>query len=309
MDLVFLGTGSGMPTSTRALPSIAIRWGNEILILDCGEGMQYRYLRTGFGVNKEMKILISHLHGDHYFGLFGFLQTLALSGRSRDLLVIGPEGIAEIIDAILKRSGVSSEAHSERGYRLLIKELKSEVEVLDFSKYRIKAVRVEHSITSYAFAIEERELPGTFHPEKARALGIPIRYWKVLQSGQSVVLPDGRVIHPHDVCDEPRRGLKLVYSGDTRPCEELINLAKGADILIHESTFMDKDKDKAIESMHSTAREAAWVAKEAEVRSLILFHISPRYSEQEELLLKEAEDVFSNVYLAKDMDWIEIDHE
>ncbi len=298
-----------MPTSTRALPSIAIRWGSEVLILDCGEGMQYRYLRIGFGVNKEMKILISHLHGDHYFGLFGFLQTLALSGRTRELLVIGPEGIAEIMDTILKRSQASSKSHSERGYRLLIKELKNEVEVLDFGRYCVKAVRVEHSITTYAFAIEEKELPGTFHPERARALGVPVRYWKLLQSGQSVVLPNGIVVHPRDVCDEPRRGLKLVYSGDTRPCEKLIKLAKGADILIHEATFMDRDRDKAIESMHSTAREAAWVAKEAGVRSLILFHISPRYTEQEGHLLKEAEEEFSNVYLPKDMDWIKIDHE
>ncbi len=303
MKIYFLGTGGAIPTEKRWHPSIVVSWCGEYIMLDCGEGAVYRYLGMGLSINREMTILITHMHGDHFLGLFAMLQTFNMYGRTKPLTIVGPEGLSEILETMFKVSRTAP------AYPVKLIEIKtqSRVKVLETDKYVIEASPTDHSIPCYAYAIVEKPLPGTFRTEKAKELGIPVKYWKLLQKGHSVVLDNGRVVKPEEVIDGWRRGIKIVYSGDTRPCRSVIELAKGADILIHDSTFSAKDSATAKESYHSTSVEAAQVAEEAGVNLLILFHISPRYSNEDELV-EEARMFHKNTIVAKDKMVIELDH-
>ena len=294
LRVLFLGTSASVPTLRRSLPAIAIKREGELILLDCGEGTQRQMIKAKVGFNRETKIFITHMHGDHMLGLPGIIQTMSLLDRSRPLYIYGPEGIRDFIEAIKETVRFSLR------FRIEVQEVTSEGAIYDCDDYEVRAGWSEHTVPTVAYALIEKQRPGRFNPERALSLGVPKGpLWSRLQHGSAVKLPDGRVVKPEDVLGPPRRGRKIVYTGDTRPSRGIIELAKGADVLIHDATFADDLAERAREDMHSTASEAASVAKKAGVKLLVLTHISARY-EDTDILLEEARRVFPNVLIAED---------
>ncbi|MEM4699516.1 MAG: ribonuclease Z [Candidatus Nezhaarchaeales archaeon] len=292
LEVVFLGTSGGVPTPDRGLSCIAIKRRGEVLLFDCGEGSQRQLLKAGIGFVKRMKVFITHLHGDHVLGLAGLLQSMGLMGREEPLSVYGPRGLARLIGAFKEALGF------ELPYVVEAREVDEGV-VCEGDGYRVEARRADHSVPSLAYALSEVERPGKFSPERAVELGVPKGpLWKALQTGRAVEV-GGRVVRPEDVLGPPRRGLKVVYSGDTTFAQSLVELSRGADLLIHEATFDDSLEQRALKEKHSTARQAATVAKLAEVKKLVLTHISPRYQDAS-VLKRQAEEVFPDVEVAYD---------
>ena len=294
MKIIFLGTSGSMPTQSRGSSSIVIKRKGEVIFFDCGEGTQRRMVEAHIGFRRPTRIFISHLHGDHVLGLPGLIQTMTLLQRRRSLQIYGPEGIAPFVQAF-------SSVLGGPGFPVEIYEIASGGIVYQGSEYEVRAVEADHDGPSWSYVLVERPRPGKFHPEKARALGVPEGpLWGKLQHWEDVELRDGRVVKSRDVVDAPREGLKIVYSGDTRPTEGLMEAASGADILIHEATFDESLTEKADENHHSTVTQAAEVAKEAGVGTLVLTHISSRYPDAS-VLLEEAIKTFSNTIIAEDL--------
>ena len=294
MEIIFLGTSGSVPTPERNLPAIAIRRRGELLLFDCGEGTQRQMFRAKVGFPREFRIFITHLHGDHVFGIPGLLHTMALMNRESPVEIYGPEGLARFIRLVLEA------VHLETDYPVYVREV-GEGTVYEADDYTVRSAWVSHSVPTLAYAIIEKPRPGRFHPEKALELGVPEGpLWKKLQMGEEVRLPSGRVVKPSDVLGPPRRGLKVVYSGDTGPSEGLVELAKGADLLIHEATLDDEHRERAIAEGHSTPTLAAQAALKAKVKRLILTHISARYRKPT-LLLEQAKPIFPNVEVAEDL--------
>lgn len=299
LRLIFLGTSAGLPTIKRGLSCIALKYRGDMLLFDCGEGAQRSIVTAGLGFPKNLRIFITHLHGDHVLGLPGLLQTLSLMNRSDALYLYGPKGLENFIKSLkdILKFNIS--------YNLYISEITSGI-IVDEKHYLIKAVETSHIVQNYAYSFEEKPKPGKFYPEKALALGVPMGpLWKKLQEGNCVLNIFGTLISPSQVMDPPRNGFKIVFSGDTRPCESILNLSVGADILIYDSTFDDSLLEKAISDGHSTAGEAAEIALKAGVKMLVLTHISARYESSIETLLKQAKSKFNQVIVAED--FLELD--
>lgn len=292
MHLVFLGTAGAIPTIERGLSGILLMRGGERILIDCGEGTQRQLLRS-VGLSRIDLILITHLHGDHYLGLPGLLKTLSLQGREEPLTLFGPEGLYDVLRDAERLIG-------RPRFPFYAEEARPGV-VLETSDYRLKAASTEHSLPGLAWCLEEKSRPGVFHPEKASALGlIPGPDFGRLQRGMPVTTIDGCTISPEEVMDGSRPGRKVVVTGDTRPSTNVVELADSATVLVHESTFSSDEHDRAVESGHSTAREAAQVAKAAGVRLLVLTHLSSRHNWRD--LRDEARDVFPHTLLPKDLD-------
>ncbi len=301
MEVFFLGTSASVPTPSRGLPCIAVRRRGELILFDCGEGAQRQMMRAGVGFSRKMRVFITHLHGDHVLGLAGLLQTMSLMGREDKLYVYGPRGLKGFIEAVKEALGFSLT------YEVEVNEVGEGV-ICRGEGYVVEAAYVEHSTPTLAYALIEDPRPGRFMPERAEELGVPRGpLWKLLQRGEAVEV-EGRVVRPEDVMGPPRRGLKIAYSGDTAYCEAMVKLAKGADLLIHEATFDDSLADKAAEEKHSTASQAAEVARLAGVKRLVLTHISPRYHDPS-LLLNQASKVFKEVVVAEDFLRVELNYE
>ncbi len=295
IEIVFLGTSASVPTRERGLPCIVIRRKGELLMFDCGEGSQRAFLQSGLGLNKPLKVFISHMHGDHVLGLPGLLSSMSLLGRTNKVDIYGPPGIREFLERIFELVPATI------NYEIRVHEILHEGVVCETEEYIVRVAKGHHPVVNFIYALEERERPGKFYPEKAEALGVPKGpLCGLLQRGHEIRLPDGRIIKPEDVMGPPRPGLKVVYTGDTSPCEELIEISRGADLLIHESTYLDNLRARALKEGHSTAKLAAEDALRAGVRMLVLTHISARYSGVEKLLLDEARKVFENTELAFD---------
>ncbi|GIU70844.1 MAG: ribonuclease Z [Candidatus Nitrosocaldaceae archaeon] len=293
MRIFFLGTSSAVPTAKRGLSSIAITRGDEVLIFDTGEGMQRNFLQSGIGTNKKMSIFISHMHSDHVTGLLGLLQTLSLFRRSKEVRIYGPNELLEFV-AVNQRL-----LNFNITYPLRFKEVEEGI-VHKSKGYKIKAILAEHNIKAFSYTLEEDPRPGIFYPDKAIALGVPKgTLWHKLQHGEAVTIDD-KIIKPEDVTGPKRKGRKIGISGDTRPNERLIEFFKDADVLIFDSTYGDDHAKNALENMHSTAREAAFVANKANVKLLVLTHFSARY-EDTSVLVEEAKKVHDNVIAAEDM--------
>jgi len=292
--VIFLGTSGSVPTVKRGMPSLVVQREGELLMFDCGEGTQRQMIKAGLGFGRPMKVFISHMHSDHILGLPGLLQTMSIMGRVKPLQIYGPQKLKEFLEHVIETVVVGL------NYPLEVYSV-SEGDVCRGLDYSVQAVETDHSVQNFSYSIVEDPRPGRFYREKALALGIPEGpLWKKLQRGLSVTLDDGRVITPESVLGPPRRGLKIVYSGDTRPSMKLVKLAANADLLIHEATFDGELKDKARLEGHSTVVEAAEVARLANVSKLALTHISARYSETT-LLLEQARKVFSNTVIAEDL--------
>lgn len=300
LRITFLGTAASIPTNDRSLPSIVIQREGEILMFDCGEGTQRQMIKAGIGLNRNMLIFITHMHGDHVLGLPGILQTMSLLGRDKPLEIYGPPGIKDFMESIVRT------VRFWLGFPVNIHEVKWEGIVYDSREYKVHAVWAEHTIPSLAYALIEKPRPGKFHPEKAIALGVPKGpLWSMLQRGMDVTLPDGRVVRSSDVLGPPRPGRKVVYSGDTRPSDRIVELARDADVLIHETTLGDELVERAREEGHSTPSEAAQVALKANVRLLVLTHVSARYSNPG-TLLEQARKIFPETIMPNDLDRIDI---
>ncbi len=294
MRVIFLGTSGSTPTATRNLPAIVIKRKGELILLDCGEGTQQRMIQAKVGFRRNIKIFITHMHGDHVLGIPGILQTMSLFDFKSPLQIFGPPGLKRFIDVIMET------LKFKLTFPLLIREIDEGI-ICKEKEYHIHAVWAEHSVPNLAYALIEQDRPGKFSPEKALFLEVPKGpLWSKLQQGEIITIGNSRVVTPNHIVGPSRRGRKIVYSGDTRPCENILNLAKGADLLIYEATFSDEYKETANENMHSTPSQGAKIAKEAVVKKLILIHISPRFDDMD-IFLKEAKKIFPATEVAKDL--------
>jgi len=286
LRLTFLGTSAAQPTIHRNLSGIAVKADADLLLFDCGEGSQRQMIRygTGFGVEA---VFFTHFHADHYLGIIGFLRTLGMMGREHPLALYGPPPARRLLHQAI-HLGVDA-----LPFPTPIVELK-DGDVIERKGCSVRAIGVDHRINALAYALEENERPGRFHLEAARARGVPEGpLFGKLQRGESVQLPDGSTVNPQDVLGGARPGRRLVISGDTRPCANLVQAARGCDLLIHEATFGDEEQARALETRHSTAREAATVGRDAQVRRLVLTHLSSRHDVEPGPLLAQAREAFS----------------
>ena len=294
---MFLGTSGSMPTAQRAPAAILLRRGGERLLFDCAEGTQRQLLRSSVGLIELREIFLTHYHADHYLGLPGMLKTFALRGREVPITIYGPPGLRELFGALRRIFGRLT-------YTVELKELRPGDELIR-EDYRLTTFAVAHGVSAVGYALAEDERPGRFDVQAADALGIPAGPERgALQRGESVTLPDGQTITPDKVLGSARPGRKVVIAGDGGPSESVIEAARGADVLVHEATFGSEETERARETLHSTAVDAAEVAKLAEVRLLALTHLSTRYMGPD--LAREAREVFPETVVPRDFDVIEV---
>ena len=298
MKLVFLGTSAAQPTEKRGLSCICLEKEGEILMFDAGESAQISYMKSGLGWNKKMKLFVTHLHGDHCIGILGLLQTMSMQNRTEPLEIFGPKGIDEFLAANIKILNFGLP------FSILI-TIVNEGTIYENNKFLIHAAKANHSITAFSYLFEEKDKPGRFNVEKAKELGIPEgELWNKLQNGIDVINNE-KIIKPEQVLGKKRPGKKIGISGDTMPTKELEEFFNECDYLVFDSTFLDEEKQKAQDTCHSTAKQAAELAKKANVKNLILTHFSARYSD-ESVLLEEAKEIHESVIAAKDLLEIEI---
>lgn len=284
--LTFLGTSAAMPTLHRNVSGLAMKIDSDLLLFDCGEGSQRQMIRfgTGFGVNA---VFFTHFHADHYLGIIGFLRTLSMAGREEPMTLYGPPGAKRVLETAVFM-GVERLA-----FPVDIVELQGG-EVLARSGYSVSTVRVDHRVASLGFVLREDDRPGRFDLEKAKELGVKAGPdFGRLQKGETVKSASGADVRPDQVLGTMRPGRKWAVSGDTRPCKALIDAVNSADLLIHEATFSDDEQARAVETRHSTAREAGRVAQEAGVKRLLLTHLSSRHDAEPKLLFDQARAEFS----------------
>jgi ribonuclease Z len=299
LSLTFLGTGAACPTLDRNVASIALQREGETMLFDCGEGTQRQMMR--YGVSFALRdIFFTHWHSDHLLGVIGLLRTMGLlnifGGQERrdPLVLYGPKGAERILTQAL---AVGIERVK---FPVEIMELKVG-DVVKRRDYDITTFATDHRADTVGYALVEHQRLGRFHPERAREFGVPEGpLWGKLHKGETVTTPEGRTVSPADLVGPPRPGRTVVISGDTRPVESLRVAATGADLLVHEATFSEEDRERARETGHSTAEEAARIAGEAGVKRLVLTHISPRYTRDAPELLAEAKMIFPETVVAKD---------
>jgi ribonuclease Z len=290
--VTFLGTAAARPTVGRNVSALCVQREGDLMLFDCGEGTQRQMMRyqTGFSLGA---IFVTHLHADHYLGVIGLLRTMALQGRAEPLQLYGPRGGRRILEVAV---GLGVE---RVGFPVEIHEL-APGERVRREEYDIVAFRTSHRMASLGFALVEHDRLGRFNPERARALGVPEGpLFGRLHRGETVSV-DGRTVQASDVVGPPRRGRRVVYTGDTAPCEDVVEISRDCDLLIHDCTFGEEDAERARETGHATATEAARVARQAGAQRLVLTHISARYAETPALLEREARQIFKGAKVAYD---------
>jgi len=299
MEIYFLGTGAGMPSKQRNVTSIALNLLDErgtYWLFDCGEGTQHQILHSPVKLGRSEKLFITHLHGDHLYGIPGLLTSRSYLGGDTPLTVYGPVGVKRYIDTALEVSG----AHLS--YSLNVVEIEREGLLFEDDTFLVETARLEHRIECFGYRIIEKDQPGKLQLDKLAELGVPAGpiYGK-LKQGQTVTLEDGRVLHGTDFVGVPIPGRKVVILGDTRYCEGAVQLAQDADVLVHEATFAMDKQELAYAFDHATSVDAARTAEEAGADVLIMTHISSRYQGEEvSLLLQEAQTIHANSHVAKD---------
>lgn len=300
MRITFLGTSAGVPTRARNVSCVALRLPQrgEVWLFDCGEGTQHQLLRSDLNISQVTRIFVTHMHGDHVYGLMGLLATCGMAGHARGVSVYGPRGIEEYVREVSRRTQLHT------SYPLEVNEVREGL-IFEDEEYTVVCAPLKHRLPAFGYRVNEKDRPGHFDVERARAEGIPPGplYGK-LKRGEGVTLDDGRTFAGADFCGPDLKGRGVVYCTDTIYCRSAVELARGADLLIHEATFAEADEGLAVRSTHSTASMAGRVAKEAAVRKLVLTHISPRYfpgnQTGPEELLREARAVFPDAELAHD---------
>lgn len=299
LRVTFLGTASSRPTVRRNVPGVLVQREGDTYLFDCGEGTQRQMMRYGVGF-RVREIFVTHMHADHYLGVIGLLRTMSLQGREEAVTLWGPPGGGRTLRQAVELGG------DRIVYPVEVKEL-APGEAVRRDEYRIEAYATEHPGSSVGLILAEDPRLGRFDPQEARDLGVPEGpLFGRLHRGETVELDDGTVVRPEDVVGPPRPGRKIVYTGDTRPCRATVEAAGDGDLLIHEATFGEAEEDRARQTGHSTARQAAEVAREAGVRKLVLTHFSARYSELAHRLGKEAAKLFPDPVVAEDGMTVEV---
>ena len=305
MNITFLGTSSGVPTLTRNVSSLALKLSQtaEVWLFDCGEGTQHQLMKSNIKSSQIKKIFITHMHGDHIYGLPGLLATLGLSGNSNGIEIYGPSELKSFVTSSLQSS------YCKLSFPL------SFIGVEDFAslnktlyesdKLKVHCACFKHRLPAYGYRVSEKDKPGIFNIKKAEDSNIPPGpIYSELQAGKTVELKDGRFFNGKDFCGPPRKGESFVYCTDTVFSESAVNLSRNADLLVHESTFSKEDEKMAYEKLHSTTIMAAKTALLSNVKKLIITHFSPRYTQRSSIkpsdLLEEAQKIFPNTFLAKD---------
>ena len=297
LDLVFLGTAGSMPTAQRAPAALLVRRGGDRLLIDCAEGTQRQLLRSSVGLVELGEIFVTHFHADHILGLPGLFKTFSLRGRERPLEVYGPRGLVELLGSLKRVVGKLS-------YELRVIEVEPG-DVLERDGYRLATFAVSHGVPAVGWSLIEATRPGRFDVEAADALGVPSGPARgALQRGESVTLPDGRSVSADQVLGPPRPGRKIVITGDTAPTETIVEAAWGAEVLVTEATFSEEERERAEETMHQTAAQAAGIAGRASVGMLALTHLSNRYFGPE--IAREARDIFPATVVPQDFDVVEV---
>ncbi|MGX6977853.1 ribonuclease Z [Vagococcus elongatus] len=305
MEIEFLGTGAGVPSRQRNVTGIALKLldeRNAVWLFDCGEGTQQQILKTSIRPRKIEKIFITHLHGDHIFGLPGLLSSRSFQGGESPLTIIGPTGIKEFVETSLK----ISDSHLK--YPIIYTEIDNGGLVFKDHQFEVTALPLDHRIKSYGFRVREMDHPGELLVEKVKALGIPSGpvYGKI-KNREKIILEDGREIDGNDFVGPEQKGRIVTILGDTRPHKNIGILAQDADVLVHESTFLSDENKMANAYFHSTSSQAANVAKEKNVKQLYLTHISARYLGNDmKLMEKEARKIFPKTKVVRDFDCFEI---
>ncbi|MDX2212329.1 MAG: ribonuclease Z [Oculatellaceae cyanobacterium bins.114] len=300
MQLTFLGTSSGVPTRSRNVSSIVLRLPQraEAWLFDCGEGTQHQVLRSDIRISQISRIFVTHMHGDHIYGLMGLLASCGLAGNPSRIDIYGPPKL----DDYLKACGRYSQTHFS--YPVKVHTVEPGV-VFEDDEFVVHCEPLTHRVPAFGYRVAEKDKAGRFNVEQAATLGIPSGplYGK-LKRGEAITLPDGRVIKGTDLCGEPEIGRKFVYCTDTIYCDNAVTLARDADVLIHEATFAHQDAELAYQRLHSTSTMAAQVALSAGVKQLIMTHFSPRYAPGNAItlddLLAEARAIFPNTIMAHD---------
>ena len=294
LSVRFLGTSASRPTVERNVTSIAVIREGETLLFDCGEGTQRQMMRYGISF-AVADIFFTHMHADHMLGIIGLFRTLSLQGRTEPMRLWGPRGSAALL-----RQAIAL-GTDKQPFPLEINEVTADTPIAR-KGYAIIPYDADHKDKiALGYAVVEEIRLGRFNPDKAREIGIPEGpAWGRIHKGESVTLEDGRVIQPSDLVGPSRAGRRIVFTGDSRPSEATIAIAKGADVLIHEATFADEEQPRALETGHATAREAGEVAAKAEVKRLVLTHLSARYSVNTSDLLQQAREVFPETVVARD---------
>ena len=305
MNITFLGTSSGVPTLTRNVSSLALKLSQkaEVWLFDCGEGTQHQLIKSTIKSSQIRKIFITHMHGDHIYGLPGLLATLGLSGNSKGIDIYGPSNLKNFISSALKNS------YCKISFPLKFFEVENSAQtntnLFEDELMEVKCASLKHRLPAFGYRVNEKDKPGQFNLEKAKKLNIPEGpIYGRLHSGQRVKLEDGRILNGNDFCGKPRKGESFVYCTDTIFSKRAVELSKNVDLLVHESTFSDKDEEMAFEKLHSTTIMAAKTALLSNAKKLVLTHISPRYTPKSLVkpidLLNEAKQIFPNTFLAKD---------
>lgn len=300
MEITFLGTSSGVPTRSRNVSSVALRLPQraEFWLFDCGESTQHQILRTDVKISQISRIFVTHMHGDHIFGLMGLLASCGMAGNADRIDIYGPPDLDEYLRACRRYS------QTHFSYPLKVHTVRPGV-VFEDNEFVVSCDLLKHRVPAYGYRVAERDRPGHFDVKQAAALGIPSGpVYGRLKRGEVVVLEDGRKIRGADLCGPTQIGRKLAYCTDTVFCESAVGLAQDADVLIHEATFAHQDADLAYQRLHSTSTMAAQTALAAQAKQLIMTHFSPRYAPGNELeikdLLAEARSIFPETAIASD---------
>ena len=305
MNITFLGTSSGVPTITRNVSSLALKLSQkaEVWLFDCGEGTQHQLIKSTIKSSQIRKIFITHMHGDHIYGLPGLLATLGLSGNSKGIDIYGPSNLKDFIFSALNNSFcrvsfplnfIEVEIFAQTNKNLFEDDL-----------IEVKCASLKHRLPSYGYRVNEKDKPGKFDVEKAKKYNIPAGpLYAKLHSGKKIQLEDGRIFDGSEFCGNPKKGESFVYCTDTIYSDAAVRLSKNVDLLVHESTFSEKDEKMAYEKLHSTTIMAAKTALLSNAKKLVLTHLSPRYTPKSSVkpidLLNEAKQIFPNTFLAKD---------
>lgn len=298
MKIVFLGTGGSYPSPKRNVPAIAVKYEGEVILFDSGEGTQRQFMRSSLSFMDIKRVFITHFHGDHFLGLPGMIQSMNLNDRSNVLEIYGPRGTIEMCQRLVNLG------YFRPNFEVRVNDLEPGAS-LKFEGYSIETVSSDHNVPSLAYIFKEDDKKGRFDRDKAIELGVPAGpLFSKLHEGNPVDV-DGKTIHPDQVVGTPRRGKKIIYSGDTRPSNEICEASENADVLIHDATLESDMSDIAVERGHSSVRHAAEIAKRARVDRLFLFHMSPRY-EDIKGLKDEAREIFKDTIIPSDLSEYEL---
>lgn len=297
-ELIPLGTASAIPAHGRHLSALALQRQGTVLLFDCGEGTQFQLIRAGLKRSRIDAIFVTHFHGDHFYGLMGLLSTMALLHRTEPLTVVAPEGLEAILRAL---PGLANDGLPFEVRYVEIAEGCEHAIVAETDVYTVEARSLQHRVFTIGYRYQEKPRPGNLDVEKAQALGITdYRHYRDLKAGKAITLADGRTVRPDEVVGPPQPGGSFAYVTDTEPCEAGVTLARAVDVLYHDATFGQDVQHRAVATGHSTARDAAEVARRAGARKLLLGHFSARYQTLD-TLVEEARAVFQNTEAAEEL--------